>query len=176
VCIVRSEAQAKILTDIGTQHVVNSSADSFFNDLVEALVATGATLAFDAIGGGTMANTILVAMETAAGKRGEEFSVYGSTSHKQVYQYGRLDDTPTTLNGGYGLYWGVGGWLLTPHIEKVGMEKFMEMRGRVMAERNGIFVSNYTREISLAEMVDVDICKAYDAKATGTKFLVNPSL
>ncbi len=176
VAIVRSAAQAKILTDIGLTHVVDSSAESFFNDLVDALVATGATIAFDAIGGGTLASTILVAMETAAGKRGEEFSVYGSTTHKQVYQYGRLDTGPTTLTGGYGLFWGVSGWLLTPHIQKIGMEKFMEMRMRVMKERNGIFASHYTKEISLADMIDVDTVKAYDAKATGTKFLVNPSL
>lgn len=176
VAIVRNAAQVKILTDIGLKYVVDSSADSFFNDLVDALVETGATIAFDAIGGGTLASTILVAMETAAGKRGEEFSVYGSTTHKQIYQYGRLDTGPTTLTGGYGLFWGVSGWLLTPHIQKVGMEKFMAMRARVMEERNGIFASQYTQEISLADMVDADIVKAYHAKATGTKYLVNPSL
>ncbi len=176
VAIVRSDAQKKILTDLGVTHVLDSSTDSFMTDLIDALAETGATLGFDAIGGGKMASYILTAMEQAAAKRGAEFSVYGSTVNKQVYIYGRLDTGETILGGGLGLYWGVGGWLLTPHLEKVGMERMIEMRMFSVAERNGIFNSEYTSEISLADMIDPDIAKGYDKKATGEKVLVNPSL
>ena len=176
VAIVRSDAQKKILTDLGVTHVLDSSTDSFMSDLIDALAETGATLGFDAIGGGKMASYILTAMEQAAAKRGAEFSVYGSTVNKQVYIYGRLDTGETILGGGLGLYWGVGGWLLTPHLEKVGMERMIEMRMFSVAERNGIFNSEYTSEISLADMIDPDIAKGYDKKATGEKVLVNPSL
>ncbi len=178
VAIVRSDEQKKILTDIGLPdgHVLDSSKDDFMPTLVDALAETGATLGFDAIGGGKMANYILTAMEQAAAKRGAEFSVYGSTVNKQVYIYGRLDTGDTILGAGYGLYWGVGGWLLTPHLEEVGMERMMEMRMFTVAERNGIFHSDYSSEISLMDMIDPDIAKAYEKKATGEKVLVNPSL
>ncbi len=178
VAIVRSEAQKKILTDIGLPdaHVVDSSTDDFMANLVDALAETGATLGFDAIGGGKMANYILTAMEQAAAKRGAEFSVYGSTVHKQVYIYGRLDTGETVLGAGYGFFWGLGGWLLTPHLEEVGMERMIEMRMFTVAERNGIFHSEYSSEISLTDMIDPEIAKAYEKKATGEKVLVNPSL
>ncbi len=176
VAIVRNDAQKKILTDIGLTFVIDSSKDDFMSQLIDALAETGATLGFDAIGGGKMASYMLTAMEKAAAKRGAEFSVYGSTVNKQVYIYGRLDTSETILGGGLGLYWGVGGWLLTPHLEKVGMERMMEMRAYTVAERNGIFASDYTREISLSGMIDPETAKAYERKATGEKFLVNPSL
>jgi len=176
VAIVRSDAQKKILTDIGLTHVIDSSKDDFMDKLIAALAETGATLGFDAIGGGKMASYILTAMEKAAAVRGAEFSVYGSTVNKQVYIYGRLDTGETILGGGLGLYWGVGGWLLTPHLEKVGMERMMEMRMYTVEERNGIFHSDYSSEISLMDMIDPEIAKGYDKKATGEKVLVNPSL
>ncbi len=176
VAIVRSDEQKKILTDIGLTHVIDSTKDSFMADLIAALAETGATLGFDAIGGGKMASYILTAMEKAAAVRGAEFSVYGSTVNKQVYIYGRLDTGETILGGGLGLYWGVGGWLLTPHLEKVGGERMMEMRMYCVEERNGIFNSEYTSEISLLDMIDPEVAKGYEKKATGEKVLVNPSL
>lgn len=176
VAIVRSDAQKKILTDIGLTHVIDSSKDDFMDKLIAALAETGATLGFDAIGGGKMASYILTAMEKAAAVRGAEFSVYGSTVNKQVYIYGRLDTGETILGGGLGLYWGVGGWLLTPHLEKVGGERMMEMRMYTVEERNGIFNSEYSSEISLMDMIDPEIAKGYEKKATGEKVLVNPSL
>ncbi len=178
VAIVRSDEQKKILTDIGLPdgHVLDSSKDDFMPSLADALADTGATLGFDAIGGGKMANYILTGMEQAAAKRGAEFSVYGSTVNKQVYIYGRLDTGDTILGAGYGLYWGVGGWLLTPHLEEVGMERMMEMRMFTVAERNGIFHSDYSSEISLMDMIDPEIAKGYEKKATGEKVLVDPSL
>ncbi len=175
VAIVRSDAQKKILTDIGLTHVLDSTKDDFMPLLVDALAETGATLGFDAIGGGRLASQILTAMEQAAAKRGAPFSVYGSTIHKQVYIYGRLDTSETILGGGLGLYWGVGGWLLTPHLEKVGLERMIEMRMYSVEERNGIFHSDYSNEISLMDMIDPAIAAAYEKKATGDKYLVVPT-
>ncbi|MFM6854411.1 MAG: zinc-binding dehydrogenase [Sphingopyxis sp.] len=173
--IVRSPAQVALLKGLGAEHVVDSSAADFFDRLVDALVATGATLAFDAIGGGKLAGTILAAMEAAAARTGAGFSVYGSTVHKQVYLYGALDMSPTVLNRGFGMAWGVGGFLLTPYLMKVGAEEVAAMRARVIAHRGDIFASHYTSEISLSAMIDPAIAQAYQAKATGSKYLLNPS-
>jgi NADPH:quinone reductase len=173
--IVRSPAQVAILKGIGAEHVVDSSTPTFFNDLVTALVATGATLAFDAIGGGKLAGQILTAMEAAQMQSGAPFSVYGTSVHKQVYIYGGLDMGPTEFTRSFGLQWGICGFLLTPYLAKVGMEEVMAMRGRVIAGMRDIFASDYTAEISLRDMLDPAIAATYQAKATGTKYLVNPS-
>lgn len=172
--IVRSAEQVAILKGLGAEHVIDSSTPDFFDRLVDALVATGATLAFDAIGGGKLAGQILTAMEAAAARTGAGFSVYGSTVHKQVYIYGSLDTGPTEFNRSFGLQWGIGGWLLTPQLMKMPGE-VAGMRQRVIDERNGIFASHYTADISLRDMLNPEIAKAYQAKATGTKYLVNPS-
>ncbi|QJQ31257.1 zinc-binding dehydrogenase [Sphingomonas lacunae] len=172
--IVRSAEQVAILKGLGADHVIDSSTPDFFDRLVDALVATGATLAFDAIGGGKLAGQILTAMEAAAARTGAGFSVYGSTVHKQVYIYGSLDTGPTEFNRSFGLQWGIGGWLLTPQLMKMPGE-VAGMRQRVIDERNGIFASHYTADISLRDMLNPEIAKAYQAKATGTKYLVNPS-
>lgn len=175
VAIVRSDEQKEILTGIGLTHVVDSSDDGFMDHLIVALAETGATLAFDAIGGGRMANDILTAMERAQAERGAEFSVYGSTVHKQVYIYGRLDTGETILTAGHGMYWGVGGWLLTPHLEEVGTDRMLEMRRFAVEKRNGIFASHYARTIGLEDMIDPGTARAYERKATGEKYLVDPS-
>jgi len=175
VAIVRSQAQVQLLTDLGVPHVVDSSRDGFLPALVDAIAETGATLAFDAISGGRMASDILVAMEQAQAKRGAPFSVYGSTAHKQVYIYGRLDVGPLHLSSSVGMYWGVGGWLLGPRLAKAGPERTMAMRRYAVEERNGIFASHYTQTIGLDDMIDPEIARAYDRKATGEKFLVDPS-
>ena len=173
--IVRSQAQVDLLKGLGAEHVVDSSSADFFDRLVDALVATGANLAFDAIGGGKLAGQILTAMEAAAARTGAGFSVYGSTVWKQVYIYGGLDTGPTEFNRSFGLYWGISGFLLTPYLMKVGGEEVGAMRARVIADRNTVFASSYTSEVSLTEMLDPEAAKAYQAKATGSKFLLNPS-
>lgn len=172
--IVRSAEQVAILKGLGAEHVVDSSSADFFDRLVDALVATGATLAFDAIGGGKLVGQILTAMEAAAARTGAGFSVYGSTIHKQVYIYGSLDTGPTEFNRSFGLQWGIGGWLLTPQLMKMPGE-VAGMRQRVIDHRNDIFASHYTADISLRDMLNPEIAKAYQAKATGTKYLVNPA-
>lgn len=173
--IVRKPEQVEVLRGIGAEWVCNSSEPGFMDDLIAAFEATGATLAFDAIGGGTLASQILTAMEVAASRNASEFSRYGSTTHKQVYIYGGLDTGPTILNRGYGMAWGVGGWLLTPFLQKIGFEEAEKLRQRVAREITTTFASHYTREISLAEALDLDNMRAYEAKATGEKFLIRPN-
>ena len=172
--IVRKQDQVDQLKALGAKHVVNSSEPTFQNDLVDAIVATGATIAFDATGGGKLAGQILTAMEIAANKRVEGHSIYGSTTFKQVYIYGGLDRTPTVLNRAFGLAWSLGGWLLTYFIEKISPEEFAALRQRVADEITTTFDSHYTKEISLVEVLSEDAIKTYSKQATGEKFLIKP--
>ena len=172
--IVRKDEQETLLRQMGAKYVCNSSKDSFMADLTDAIHATGATLAFDATGGGTLASTILSAMEAAAARTPGAYSIYGSVKHKQVYLYGGLDTSPTTLNRGYGMAWGVGGWLLPNFLARVGQEVATRLRTRVATEMKTTFASHYTNEISLAEALDADIVAQYNSKSTGKKFLVCP--
>ena len=173
--IVRSPAQAKILKDIGAKHVVDSSAPSFVDDLVQALVETGATIAFDAIGGGKLASQILAAMEVAINKTATVYNRYGSSVHKQVYIYGSLDTGPVELARSYGMAWGVGGWLLTPFLQKIGRPDQIRLRERVANSLKTTFASHYTQTVSLQEALDPKNIAAYAKRATGEKFLINPS-
>ena len=172
--IVRKDEQETLLREMGAKYVVNSNKDTFMADLTDAIHATGATLAFDATGGGTLASTILSAMEAAAARTPGAYSIYGSVKHKQVYLYGGLDTSPTTLNRGYGMAWGVGGWLLPNFLARVGQEVGNRLRTRVATEMKTTFASHYTNEISLAEALDADIVAQYNSKSTGKKFLVCP--
>lgn len=173
--IVRSREQADILHKIGAKHVVDSSAPGFMDDLTNALVETGATIAFDAIGGGKLASQILTAMEVAANKTAKEFSRYGSSVYKQVYIYGSLDPRPTELNRSFGLSWGVGGWLLTPFLQKIGPADIGRLRQRVASELKTTFASHYTKVVSLTEALDPANIAVYAKRATGEKFLINPN-
>jgi len=172
--IVRSPAQASTLRSIGATHVHDSTSPGFVDELIDALSATSATIAFDAIGGGTLANQILTAMEVAANRKASAYSRYGSTVHKQVYIYGALDRSPTVLNRGYGMAWGVGGWLLMPFLQKAGAETVQRLRARVAAELKTTFASSYARRVSLREALQPDVIAAYGKQATGTKFLITP--
>ena len=173
--IVRREAQEQLLRELGARWVVNSSKDSFKEDLVAALDATNATLAFDATGGGKLAGQILSAMEVSQSKKAQGYSRYGSTVHKQVYIYGGLDRSPTILNRTFGMAWGVGGWLLTPFLQKAGAQKLQALRQRVASEIKTTFASGYTREVSLAEALQLEAVAVYAKQATGEKFLINPN-
>ena len=175
--IVRKQEQVDILKDIGAELVCNTSDSNFMESLVSALVTTGATLGFDATGGGNggeLPGQILAAMEVAANKTAKEYSRYGSDTYKQVYIYGGLDQSPTILKRSYGMSWGLGGWLLTPMIGRIGMEKFQAMRARVAKEIKTTFASSYANEISFEEMLQPEIIKSYAKQATGQKYLVNP--
>ena len=175
--IVRKSEQVDLLKNLGAEHVCSTSEPDFMDSLVNALVATGATLGFDATGGGNegkLAGQILSAMEIAANKTAEEYSRYGSDTFKQVYIYGGLDQSPTILNRSFGMQWALGGWLLTPMIGKIGMERFQQMRERVAKEIKTTFASHYTQEISFEEMLQPETIKAYAKQATGEKYLVTP--
>jgi NADPH2:quinone reductase len=175
--IVRKSEQVDLLKNLGAEYICNTSDESFMDDLVNALVITGATLGFDATGGGNngeLPGQILSAMEIAANKTAKEYSRYGSDTYKQVYIYGGLDQSPTVLKRAYGMSWGLGGWLLTPMIGKIGMEKFGQMRMRVAKEIKTTFASSYAEEISFEEMLQPETIKSYAKQATGKKYLVNP--
>ncbi len=173
--IVRKDEQAHLLKDMGAKYVVNSSSDSFLPDLIDAVHATGATLAFDATGGGTLASSILTAMEGAAARTPGAYSIYGSIKHKQVYLYGGLDVSPTVLTRGYGMAWGVGGWLLPNFLARVGDEVAGRLRKRVADELTTTFASHYTDELSLADALSAETVARYYAKKTGEKFLICPN-
>jgi len=173
--IVRKPEQAALLQRIGAQHVVDSSAPTFFDDLTNALVATGATIAFDATGGGKLAGHILTCMEIAANKTAKEYSRYGSTTHKQVYIYGGLDRGPTEFNRNFGMAWGIGGWLLTPFLQKIGPAAAQKLRERVASEIKTTFASKYTKVVSLAEALQLEDIAVYAKQATGAKYLINPN-
>ena len=175
--IVRKQEQVDILKNIGAEHICNTSDPDFMETLVTALIATGATLGFDATGGGNggeLPGQILAAMEIAANKTAKEYSRYGSDTYKQVYIYGGLDQSPTILKRAFGMSWGLGGWLLTPMIGKIGMERFGQMRQRVAKEITTTFASTYVQEVSFEEMLQPEIIKSYAKQATGKKYLVTP--
>ena len=173
--IVRKPEHVDVLKKIGATCVCNSSSPTFMDDLCEALVATGATVAFDAIGGGTLAGQILTAMEMALNKTAKEYSRYGSTTHKQVYIYGGLDRGPTQFNRTFGMAWGIGGWLLTPFLQKIGFEAAQTLRERVAAEIKTTFASMYTKDVSLAGALQLEEIAVYGKQATGAKYLINPN-
>jgi NADPH:quinone reductase-like Zn-dependent oxidoreductase len=171
--IVRSPAQAAILREIGAEHVCDSSADGFMKELIAAVRTTGATIGFDAIGGGSMASRIMTAMEAAAASDAP-FSRYGSNTFKQVYIYGGLDRGPTELTRSFGFSWGLGGWLLTPFLAKTGLDNLIRMRDRVAAGITTTFASRFTDRVSLAGTLDPASISVYGRQATGQKYLVEP--
>lgn len=173
--IVRKTEQKEILNGIGAKHICNSSEPTFMGDLTDALVETGATLAFDATGGGALASQILSCMERAASSTATEYSRYGSTVHKQVYIYGGLDTSPTELNRNYGMAWGIGGWLLPLFLQRVGAAKGQELRERVASEIKTTFASQYTKEISLVEALQLEAIQVYGRQSTGEKYLICPN-
>jgi hypothetical protein len=173
--IVRSQQQADILRKIGARHIVDSGAPTFMSDLTKAVEETGATLAFDAIGGGKLAGQILAGMEIAANKNAKIYSRYGSSVHKQVYLYGSLDPGPVILERSFGMAWGVGGWLLFLFLQKIGPAEAAKLRQRVVDELKTTFASHYTRVISLQEALQPSNIAVYGKRATGEKFLINPN-
>jgi NADPH:quinone reductase len=172
--IVRSQAREDALRALGAAHVCNSTSSAFMQELTAALIATGASLAFDAIGGGPLAGQILTCMEMAANRNATAYSRYGSTLHKQVYVYGRLDPRPIELAGSFGMAWGVGGWLVFPFLQKIGTAAERTLRERVVAELKTTFASHYARSVSLAEALQPDAIADYGRRATGEKYLITP--
>jgi len=173
--IVRKPEQEALLRDLGARHVCNSSAATFTHDLTHALISTGATLAFDAIGGGELAGQILNAMEAAAISSSKEYSRYGSSIYKQVYVYGALEPGPIVLKRNFGMAWGIGGWLLWPFMQKIGRPAVQRLCERIVAELKTTFASHYTKEVSLAEALSLREIAVYGKRGTGEKYLINPN-
>jgi NADPH2:quinone reductase len=173
--IVRKPQQAALLRGMGAQHVCSTDSPRFMEELTEALVATGATLAFDAIGGGRLAGQILSCMEVAVNRTAKEYSRYGSNVHKQVYIYGGLDLAPTEIVRNFGMTWGMGGWLLFPFLQKIGSAGAAALKARVAAELTTTFKSHYAQTISLAEALSLAQIAQYGPRSTGGKFLIDPS-
>ena len=173
--IVRKPEQAATLKAMGAAHVCNAASATFMQDLTGAIAATGATIAFDATGGGKLAGQILSGMEAAANRNAKEYSRYGSTTHKQVYIYGGLDPGPTEFVRNFGMTWGMGGWLLFPFLQKIGPAAAQALKQRVTAELKTTFASRYAREVSLAEALQPEMIAVYGQRTTGAKFLINPN-
>jgi NADPH2:quinone reductase len=174
--IVRKHEQEAVLRGLGAKYVCNQSSATFMEDLTQALVETGATLAFDATGGGKLAGQILTCMEAALNKTAKEYSRYGSPVHKQVYLYGNLDMAPTEFHRSFGMAWGIGGWLVFPFLAKLSAETNARLRARVAAELKTTFASHYSKEVSLAQALSKEAIAVYNQRATGTKYLINPAL
>ena len=174
--IVRSQAQTDILSEVGATYIVNSSSENFQSELVKVISETDATIAFDAVAGGELANSILKAMETVALVDAEDYKIYGSTTHKQIYLYGGLNKSPTILDRSYGMSWNIGGWLLFRFLRKIGPEEIAKLNARILKDIRTTFASHYTATISLDDLIDPEIIKAMSKKSTGQKFLLNPSL
>ena len=174
--IVRREEHVELLESQGATHVINSSAPDFRSDLVDAITTTGATVGFDAVGGGDLTTELLHAMEVAASSSGGEYSRYGSTTHKQLYIYGGLDRGPTVLRRNYGMAWGVAGWLLPNFLAKIGPERSEKLRRRVAAELTTTFASSYSHTLSLESVLDIDSMNEYSQMSTQGKSLVCPQL
>ena len=174
--IVRKPEQEALLRGQGATFVCSTASPGFTDELTDALAATGATIAFDAIGGGRLAGQILCCMEAAINRSAKEYSRYGSAVHKQVYLYGMLDPAPTEIVRNFGMAWGMGGWLLFPFLQKIGAEGAAKLRARVAAELKTTFASRYSRTVSLAGALQRDAIEVYAQRATGEKFLIDPSL
>jgi NADPH2:quinone reductase len=173
--VVRKPEQHKLLEKQGAKMVCNSESPKFMHELTEAMVASGATLAFDAVGGGKLAGQILSAMEIAQNRKAKEYSRFGSTTHKQVYLYGMLDTRATEFTRSFGMAWGMGGWLLFPFLQKIGPAAVRKLHERVAAELKTTFASHYTQVVSLAEALQPAAIAGYAKRATGEKYLINPN-
>jgi NADPH2:quinone reductase len=173
--VVRKPEQAALLKSLGAAYVCDSSAPSFLEDLTEAIVATGATIAFDATGGGKLGGQILGCMEVALSRDAKVYSRYGSFTHKQLYIYGNLDTRPTEFQRTFGLAWGMGGWLVSIFLQRVGPEAAQKLRERVALGIKTTFASAYSAQVSLAEALKPEVIEAYARRATGAKYLIRPN-
>lgn len=174
--IVRSEEQAAILRGIGATEIINSQDQDYQDRLADALERTGATAVFDAIGGGTLGTSVLQSMERGAVAKMPTYDRYGSGVFKQLYIYGGLDLAATTFSRpAIGFNWGISGWLLLPFLQRVGPEVMTRMRDRILNDLTTTFSSHYTQIISLAEALQPETLRSYERKATGEKYLIDPT-
>ena len=174
--VVRRPEQVALLREQGARHVCDSSEPTFEADLFAALMDTGATLAFDAVGGGPLAGQILNAMERAAVPPDAPYNRYGSDVHKQVYVYGVSGPEPDRAAPSIRLR--LGRRRLAAHaVPRAHQPKDLaRLRQRVADELTTTFASHYTEQISLREALDLETLRRYARQATGQKFLLRPQL
>ena len=142
----------------------------------DAIAASGATLAFDALGGGTLAGQILSAMERACSAGDAGYNRYGSRTRKAVYIYGGLDSRPTQLDRSYGMAWTVGGWLLFDQLDRMDPPVLAAMKARIAAGLGSTFRTSFAAEVSLTDLLRDEHLRRVAARRTGEKLLVNPRL
>lgn len=172
--VVRSAEQAALLQAAGAEHVLDSTDPDFIVRLTDAVEATGATLAFDPIGGGRQAAVVLDAMEQAALRKMTSYDRYGSGKFKQVYIYGMLDNAPVTLDGWFGYAWSMGGWLFSYALGKLGADGAARLKQRVADELTTTFAVSYVSELTFDTMLQPDNVRAFMRRATGGKYLLRP--
>jgi len=177
--IVRKEEAAAGLKVLGAEFVVNSSAPSFKEDLLAAVNATGATIAFDATGGGTLAMDILAAFNQSLRERFPDTlqGWYGPPQQHTVYKYGGLDKSNSEFTPAVGVgnfTWG--GWLMPFHYAKYPPDHRAEANAKVVARLDTTFSSTYGTRLSLEDMAGSP--EQYFASLqsqTDLKFLVLPN-
>ena len=124
-----------------------------------------------------MGSEMLEAMERVAISKMTHYVRTGSDVFKQLYVYGALDFSPTILNRpAIGYYWAASGWIVFGYLRSIGKEGVDRLTDRMVSELRTTFASHYTRVIGLAEALQPDVLRAYERKATGEKFLIDPSL
>lgn len=176
VSIVRSTAQIELLRDSGAEHVLDSGSASFLSDLTDAIGATGARVAFDFIGGGRMAGTILQAMEAALRKEPGVHPLYGSSTYKHVHICGGLDRAPVELDRRpFGQAWGVSGFYVGNALAELGPDATTALRARALRELKTTFASHYAATISLCELLDPNLFEMAMLKITNGKYLLDPT-
>ena len=173
--IVRRDAQVAELRALGAEHVCNSAAPEFRQDLARALADTNATACFDAVGG-ALTGRILGAMEAAASQQATQYSRYGTNVLKQAFVYGALDRAPIEIGRIVGLNWSVAGWLLFDFLQQADTATRARLRRRVCDELHTTFAASYAATISLADAVQPQTVTAYMEKRSGVKYLINPQL
>ncbi len=172
--VVRGPEALERVRAQGVRYAFDLTSESFVEQLTEAITGTGATLAFDAIAGGDIVSTLLRCMESASRQSETPSGHYGSARQKRVYIFGNCWVLSTVLKRDFGLSYSVSGWLLYHYLDNVSQSRRLDMQRRVVEGLSGIFSTEYVAEISLLQLLDPDVMRAYAAKETAGKHLLRP--
>jgi len=94
--------------------------------------------------------------------------------HEQVCIYGSPDRGPAELTRSYGTAWGIGGWLVTPFLQKTGLARVAQLRDQVAAGLTTTFASSYTAHVSLPGALSPEAIAGYGRQAAGSKYVIIP--
>jgi len=177
--IVRKEEGVAVLKALGAEFVVSSSAPTFKEDLLAAVLATGATIAFDATGGGTLAMDILNAFNQSLRQLYPDTCVgwYGPPQKHAVYRYGALDKSNSEFLPSVGVgNWTWGGWLMPFHYAKYPAEHRSAGIAKAVAGMTTTFATTFGSRLSLEDLAESpEKYKASLVSQTDEKFLVMPN-